>query len=551
MKKIYLMIVGTLFATTSLAQVTFPTKANAEKATSTVAKEKLRTRLKFNLANAVSKRHAKTGTPITKQPEGTVMDTFYRSSSESYFIGWGSVFRMPVDGFVGTLVKGTDGSLYMADPFAMLASNTWLKLDKADGDTLVAKANQMVFQVEYEDGARYDFYASHMVARQTEEGELTYVIDPDDADIKFVFRNDSLIQLGDGIIGMHSEEGEWAGYGDMHTVFSTVRDQVVEASPSLAFTDYVMKFMSASGGKDGQIVKVAFDGDNVYLKGTSPNMPEAMILGRIDGNKLVFDSEQYMGIDKVTQSHAYFFGGTAHVVHNDEYDIDEELFFLTKSLTFKYDAANRQMTADSAVCVNTGKKLMAYIYFFKQPDMGVFTEMPLTPQQPTIISFSKFDPEMGYATLLFEYPKFDAEGRFMNPEKLTYKIFRDNEELTFYPDEYIKLETETNEMPYNYDDRSRVFVNESAHSVCIFEDGYDKIGVLCIYRGGNETHESPMAWHAVNGETGVDTVNTGEIETSHYIDMQGRAVQHPAQGIYVRMDRLKNGSKKYTKVLVR
>lgn len=145
--------------------------------------------------------------PVTEQPEGSIINNLYRSTSESYFVGWGSVFSTPIDGFVGTLVKDNNGNIYMEAPFAALNTGTWLKLDKTESDTLVAKGNQPIYQVDYQ-GEQIDFYVSRMVTNQTAEGDLTYVIDKQNPDIKFVYRNDSLIQVSDGIIGMHTVDGK-------------------------------------------------------------------------------------------------------------------------------------------------------------------------------------------------------------------------------------------------------------------------------------------------------------------------------------------------------
>lgn len=542
--KTLFMIVSILFATG--AQAVAQTKTEKEIFTNKHDKNKLKTGLNLRFADALKKRPtSKTSQqpPVTGQPEGTVINNLYRSTSESYFAGWGGVFSMPVDGFAGTLVKDNDGNIYMKDPFATMTTNTWLKLDKAKGDTLVAKGNQPIYQEDVESDLM-DFYASRMVSANTGDGALTYIIDKQNPDVKFVYRNDSLIQVSDGIIGMHTADGEWIGFGDIHSVFAVVKDKVADVNPSLQFNDYLMKYVS-SNIPDGKLVKVAFDKDDVYLRGAFPNMPEATIIGRKEGNKVVFESNQYLGVDTFTEKHAYFFGGTSKTV------ADEEVFFLAKHLTFDYDADKMVMTADSAICFNGGNKIMSYIYFFKRPEIGAYTEQAATPRMPEIISFNEFDPDEGYATLIFDYSKFDEKGIFMNPEKLYYKIYKDNEEFTFLPEDYPGLTVPTDELAYDYDDGKSVSVIDTYHSVQIYEDGYSKIGVSCIFKGGGETRESPVAWEVIREDTGMENFGTNQVANTRFTDLSGRSVGNPSEGIFIREDLLTNGTRKYTKVLVK
>ncbi len=545
------MIAATFFAATAWAQTV--SQAQSEKGffTNKCNKNQRKTDLTFMLTN-VLKNHPTSKPsqqpPVTEQPEGSIINNLYRSTSESYFVGWGSVFSTPIDGFVGTLAKDNNGNIYMEAPFAALNTGTWLKLDKTESDTLVAKGNQPIYQVDYQ-GEQIDFYVSRMVTNQTAEGDLTYVIDKQNPDIKFVYRNDSLIQVSDGIIGMHTVDGKWAEFGDLNSVFSTVKDKVADINPSLQYNDCYMKFLT-SDSQDGQLVKLAFDNEDVYIRGAFPNMPEATIIGKKEGNKVVFESNQYLGIDNVPKNHAYFFGGTSQkTVDKDGYQ-QEELFH-TKNLTFDFDADKMSLVADSAMCFNGGNRIMSYIHFFRQPEINTYTETATTPAMPKIILFYEFNPDEGYATLMFDYSKFDEQGQFMNPEKLYYKIYKDNEVLTFLPEDYPGLTAPTNEMSYNYDDRQSVLVTETYHYIQIYEDGYSKIGVSCIYKGGGETHESPITWKIIGEDTSVKNFHTDQIAVSRYLDISGRRVVNPSQGLFIKEDILTNGTRKYTKVLIK
>lgn len=123
MKKTLFMIAATFFAATAWAQTV--SQAQSEKGffTNKCNKNQRKTDLTFMLTN-VLKNHPTSKPsqqpPVTEQPEGSIINNLYRSTSESYFVEWGSVFSTPIDGFVGTLVKDNNGNIYMEDPFCCL-----------------------------------------------------------------------------------------------------------------------------------------------------------------------------------------------------------------------------------------------------------------------------------------------------------------------------------------------------------------------------------------------------------------------------------------------
>ena len=61
----------------------------------------------------------------------------------------------------------------------------------------------------------------------------------------------------------------------------------------------------------------------------------------------------------------------------------------------------------------------------------------------------------------------------------------------------------------------------------------DKIGIQSVYRGGDEEHESEIAWYQMT-EDGIRLVGTTPAEASaKTYDLQGRLVKNAGKGLYI------------------
>ena len=99
--------------------------------------------------------------PIVKRPQGRLMKNQVRKAMSFYSTGSGAYIDS-VDYYIGDYVMGDDGSVYLKNPFTFFPTQSYLKLDRLEGDTLVARMPQAIYR---EDDT---YYVSRLVARSEE-----------------------------------------------------------------------------------------------------------------------------------------------------------------------------------------------------------------------------------------------------------------------------------------------------------------------------------------------------------------------------------------------
>lgn len=484
-------------------------------------------------------------TLISEQPEGTLHSNLYRSAM-GYYVFWGYVFEDAFDGVAGSLVEAADGSMYMQDPFSGFTTGSWLKLDKAEDDTLVMKLPQMAYQEEYQ-GSTYNYYAYNMILN---EDQTSYIPDTDNPDIKFVWRNDSLIQLGDGLLALGSETGGWTGYGDYNISMATISDK--PATPADASQAEDFKLIYGEGHSIGTKIKAMVSGSEFWVCGLLGSMPEAWVKGTISGDKVTFASKQYMGVNPYTMYHAYFFGASAEQEWDDYYQEYYTKYTLEDDIVFSYDATSKTITAQDAIVLNAGFKKLSAMSTYDLPIMSPYKEVAATPANPKITDFSPYDFGNKYGYIKVDIPMTDVDGNFIDPEKMYYNMYVDGDVFTFYADEYTALGDEMTDVPYFFTDNWDLYVSGVSHTVYYYMEGFDTIGFQSVYTGGGETNKSEIiTFDAAAASIKQAIANHGDITGVSYTDLSGRMVETPAKGIYVKTIRFADGTSRSYKMVVR
>lgn len=170
--------------------------------------------------------------PIVKRPQGRLMKNQVRKAMSFYSTGSGAYIDS-VDYYIGDYVMGDDGSVYLKNPFTFFPTQSYLKLDRLEGDTLVARMPQAIYR---EDDT---YYVSRLVLKSGNQG-MTYGYEQNadgsfNTDMKFLLRGDTLTMLGgetagdypEVILGLTTLQGNWAETGE--AVF-TVRPLDVQSA---------------------------------------------------------------------------------------------------------------------------------------------------------------------------------------------------------------------------------------------------------------------------------------------------------------------------------
>lgn len=505
---------------------------------------------RFNIASTTGT--TTTAPIIDAQPEGKLHANFY-FSGESFVDMMGYEAQLPFDGIWGKIVEAPDNkTIYINNPIGAYYSDAWIKGERTTGDTIEVKLPQQFVHEEY-DGMSTDAWLYKLVPVKVEQDGETYTtFKPDSTSqtVKYVWRNDSIVLVNttqdSKLLGMCTEEGEWYGYGDYIQQYIVFDQKPVAPKDETKATQMSITYYD-SGQMYGRVKKAVREGNDIYIAGLNENIPSGWAKGTISGNKATFSGHQYMGLDSVTASYAFFEPVSHNMVWDSEIGDSIESLTLADAITFDYDADKGTLCTDSTFVANQGYKMFNQVFTYDGATIEPWTEKAATPLavDASTMSYMPFSEEYGYGLLAFAPSEFDADGYILDANKLYYSIYLDDDVLTIDPDDYTLFPYETTEIPFTYSDMLD-FVNYAGMwQVYTFVTGIDRIGVQMIYKGGGEVRKSAITYISATDEdpSAVSNVaQTGKVAGVTYTDLSGRRVSRPGKGLFIQTTRLADGT---------
>ncbi len=506
---------------------------------------------------------------ITEQPAGTLYTNLSKSFIRFEDAG-GYLYDQSLTDVAADIVVADD-AVYIRDPFSLATfgdefnSHYWAKAVKGEGDTLIVKP-QPIFEFDTEEVDEEGnpiietLYTSRMNVSFTYDEEwdmeIASVEVAENQDIKFVWRNDSLIMVDMAeteLFGMVFSDNYWGGVAECNTVIAKLGVELVTLPEGLTVEKWQMRYSDDANNENGVLVNVAISGSDVYLGDLPDAFAGSWAKGTIEGDKVVFPSGQYMGIDPEIYSHTFFFGGYLEEVWDEEWwEYVEEVRF-TDQVTFAYDAANKTLKSEDNIVVNLGNSGPGLISMVQKPDMRpyVASDKPATPLDPVFTYYAPWTEDWPIGAATFNVSRFDAEGNYLDPAKMYYNIYLDDELMTFYPDEYPLLSEPTTDMSCTYEDYYNIFYRGGNYSINFYASGYEKFGVQLFYTNGGETRSSNIVYYSEDDDTAIGNVATA-VESVTYTDLSGRKVSKPANGgIYLKTVKYADGRVNTCKVLIK
>ena len=441
---------------------------------------------------------------ISEQPEGTKV--LYSRSGYAYYNSMFGIYSTEVSGAVGSVVFGADNKVYFKDIVSQAGTNTWVV-----GTVSGNKITITLPQTARDSGEGYCIDVAKMAY---DEDNKTYVRAADqtvtlnyDA-VTGVISTPSRSDLASGyeIIGLsYDDDQTWAGYGDWNITFEKVTDALVEAPAGLTTEIYSL----SADGYTGSLVNVGFDGNDVYVQGIDPNLPENWVKGTVNGNKVTFKSGQYVGADEIAGSHQYLMSATAEEVYYKEWDYTDIEYTLTDAdITFDYDAATKTLSNSSLFLLNGGKTSVNYLSTFDKAVIAPFKEVAATPAAPEVTLYEEgyeyYSEGYGWGSIYVDLQTSDVNGNYTLPEKTSYKLWvkvnGEERPLSLSAYDYIYQTEETmTEIPYDYADGWDIGNSSNQKYIYYYVVGPEAYGVQTIYRGGGEEHASEISWVDVEG----------------------------------------------------
>lgn len=538
--KTLLLAAATLVSAASFAQTTASSLKQPKKTQLVMGK----TAAPASLLKAASKAPEM----ITKQPEGKLYKDMY-GYSEGFVSQWGAIYEDVRDGVARDFVVGNDGSYYMKSPISAQPTDSWIKGDKAEGDTIVFKLPQQIYTLDYGDGNPIKYYASRLVYQQV-DGENQYVLDEKSQDIKFVWRNDSLIKCDkDALLGMTSEAGDWNGLGDLVSE-TTICPFSNEAPKDLSkATKYIFTFHPSERTTTQRISQVVIEGDDFYANNIDANIPDAWIHGKINNGKVVFSGAQFLGLDK--NASQFRFNFPANVYYDDETYMTE--YKTLDEVSFDYDAATGNLSnCQYGFMSNYGYRLIALeMQVMMQPTFEAWDGVIARPQNPNILQYYPAETASGW--VVFDLPRNNVENSFMDQSNVYYNIYFDDELATFYPDQYLGIEKEVTDVPVDFNDTQRYDFQTygSQHRVVIYDSGISRVGVRAVYVNGDERLYSDIVYSDGTVISGIKNASAdAKTKSISYYDLSGRMIQNPKHGLFIKKTVMSDGSVKTSKTVV-
>lgn len=269
-----------------------------------------------------------------------------------------------------------------------------------------------------------------------------------------------------------------------------------------------------------------------------------------------------MGMDTQDYLHNYFFGATQDQDVDPNTGKDVYVYRLAKEVRMDYDAAAKTLKTDNYLDINADAEKEASHDVFYMPVIAWQPEdINLQPEKPAIFDYFTYNEKEGVGGILFDLNQYNVDGQLIDSHKMYYRILVDEDVLEVDPADYQSTTEKMTDIPYWYTDYTDIFGRRVTHEFYFFVRDFDFMGMVAIYRDGEEEYISPIAtcygtapacWDNLpkGKEVGINqmSVNAQPVSQS-YINLQGARVSSPEHGLYIRTTTYSDGTVKHDKVL--
>ena len=270
-------------------------------------------------------------------------------------------------------------------------------------------------------------------------------------------------------------------------------------------------------------VKIAMDGNDVYMQRTSTYVPDGWVKGTMADGKVTFPQGQYIG---KFDTHLY-----------SAWDVYFE------GAVFDYDAATGTLTSDEGFITSVSYRQWSYV---NQVTMTKVEEIAGTPVKPSIDNFLYNEESDAYRVYL-DIPLHTTDGQFMNSDKVGYRVVYEQDgevhDYQFTPGKYHNLTEAMDIIPYWFNDGDWQIFNRGSYFLLFPDDvdSWSRFGIKTVYTGGGETHESEIFWKDINWEGQGIRQPAAEVSTECF-DLTGRHAGQGRHGLLIQKTQRADGT---------
>lgn len=473
---------------------------------------------------------------------------------------------LPSDGSLTKMLRSGD-KMFLGNIFSWAAAPGWIE-GTVDGNQVTFQFPQLINEYDEDTGiiTRHRFYA--VVCNMVIRGDQADMVPTTDQKFSFTILEDGTLIPektaggNDYFLGnweFTDNQWDWNLDGDFYTSLSPQSEKASAAPAAVEFKPMVLTYPHILyGGKYADEVYVGFDGDDCYIKGIAlgiSDLPDATIKGTRSGRVVTFDSNQFLGDSWLFGFTQYFIGGETEFVEDSTYGY-WPVFTPMSDFEFVYDETEGTLTSDMSFIIVPYVQEDAENLYYE----NIYNEVSLFPvnenatvtrlSEPEVLSYESLS-DINLHVVDFIGSMVSADNQLLDMSKLYFQFLVDGKPLEFTPKMDPNIKAPTSLIPFGMNDYICFVAQEKLiQMVAIPMDiNFDTLQLRYVY---DPESSKPVYSNAVTvaGSDAVQEITSGRGVSIGYTDMQGRMINSPEKGIYIRTDRMDDGSLRKTKVII-
>jgi len=487
---------------------------------------------------------------ITVAPEGKAVTM--SGHSNSFYVDYGMVNNEVWDGLAYDGVQTDNGEFYLYNPISLIDTKSYIKGTVTETG-LSFEFPQAVYSAENEEGNLVNLFVDVLEAKEVDDPDQglvnTYVPAENTRTITFT-KNEKgqYVMDGDYMMGLISND-IWQGYGEMEMVLTPFDQKPVELPAGLKY-DYSYVLADELNGMDQTIYRplgVARDGEDMYILGLFPELPNSLVKGTFDSanNVLTIPTGQFTG--RYANYFIFMMAGDGYEYFDEDWE--EEMIDLTvvdKPVVLYFDPeknvfapkneeshythfifnfGNVEISPCNYVCVSR---------IFSQGEVKDFA--PVNPKIETVADISMDDPTCSYGIEFFIYGD-NNEHQMLMDKNIYYNLYINDELYPLTAEEFPMMpifsdKESMGDIPVAYSDDYDIIAAGPYHAIKFRNKDIRKIGVRTVYIDGETRAESEIVSCEV-GSSVNDIEDASPVVNEEYFDVTGCRVAGHSEGSVV------------------
>lgn len=497
---------------------------------------------------------------IYDAPDGEMK--YYNTYAEGW-VFWGQemgMFYMTGSG-TNSMVWCDNGDVYIYNPVRNYATSTYARGTFADGKITV-ELPQCIGSY-YDDYGEQQYMYLNKLEEVEQDGEKYYMICyPEDNYLEYTVDENGNVELALGNTGEYDVDNGvnptylvgityentphslqvWSGFGDTFQTWNYLDNGDPVTPPASAETDEWA--FETNGTKS--IIEVAIDRNDIYLKGFSSYIEEYWFKGTMDGDKIIFPSKQYMGMNEYEQFY-YFMAARRYVPEGSDWYSYEPI----DQVTLVYNPETGMYTAqeDETFIVSTNSEELAATAIAEVPSLWQQDPEKLNaaPLNPSVISFQSATQY----TITWDIPNENVNGAILPTNDMYYNFYVDGELYTFQPADFPLFSEPTTDVPYDASNYYYLYVYRRQHTIYLPGLINETIGLQSFYVGDDgNTYASDLVTYNINGSV-AEAAGDKEAVRTEYTTLSGVTTASPDKGFYIKKTLYSDGTSSVEKVIIR